>query len=391
MKEVFKVIPSIPNGVYALDVKLNDTALISLSARDLYNAFFKIKRFQNKPIHINLTIDNEYSSIEYNSLFSKLKEATEGNVKIDIYTSGRNFDQIMSYIGTDGSDIDYVVYIDDHNIREILDSGCFNFSNAACPCYLSRRYIRNLDDIDFNSIYESNLFIFDRDEALLERKIIYDVWQEIIPSEGMINKLTQESKMILIADYINENIRYANDGYRLTGQFQGRNLYYVEKWAKYGIGTYQYKRGVCSGQSDLACILLDNYYAKTNCRCVDGLHIPTRDPHAWIILCAENGNYGICLTMPKRFVDLIEYGYADGKISLEFVFTDREDYEINVDSYVDIPRQNYDHFKANVYKFLKEYENKEKSVPPLPTRKVISPPPLPKKRKVLPPPLPSKQ
>ena len=389
MSRVFDIRCGVPRSSYGLDLQINDEELDCLDVSDLYNSISSVKYLRNKPVHVKLIIDGEHSFLEYSSFFTKIEEATSGNVRIDVYTSGSNFDSLMECIGIRNSGVDCAIHIDDQNVRGVIDTCEIDFSKAVCPCYLSKRYVRNLDDEEFRRIYNSNMFKFNREEALAERKIIREVWKKISPVTSAIDRLSPLSKVVLVADYINSNISYAHDGHRLVGQHaDGRNHHIVEEWASNGLLTYERKKGVCTGQSDLACILLDNYLAKTNCCSVSGYYAPTRDGHQWIVLPHKGKNYGVCLTMSKRFVDLSKVGYLEGEVFLEREHSGRSDYKINIDSYEDVPGESYTIFRKRTYDNLMKYQKSGANPPQLPPRKEpknvlpIPLPPLPPRKNI---------
>lgn len=401
MGGLYRVQPGIPQSGYSAYVELNDETLICLSANDIRKHCIQkmIPKTNPKPIHISFVIDNEYSLGEFNLFFDKLVEATGRDFKINIYTSGRNFNLLMDAIDKNSSVDKCSVYIDDHDIRGILINSNLDFSKVSCDCHLSKRYIRNLDDSKFRQVCDLKKFVFDREEALKERRVIEKVWREIGGSNASINRLNSLSKAILVADYINKNISYANDGHRITGTHNGLNIHYVEEWAQRGLLTYKYKKGVCSGQADLASILLDNYLAKTDCRVVEGVYVPFKDRHAWLGIRGNDGYYGICLTLCKRFVDLSKVGYAEGTITLEYDHRDRNDYSVCVDEYVDVPNDIYNNYRSKIYDFLRN-NSIDSGCPPLPPRRIVKP--LPSRRepitlqkrnvkKKCPPPLPNRR
>lgn len=398
MKELYQVAPGIPCSGYSVNLKLNDIALLCLPVKEIRERCVQKMSSKTKPIHISFVIDNEYSLNEFNLFLEKLEEATGRDVKIDIYTSGRNFNFLMDSIGIKNIGDKLTVHIDDHDIRGVLTNSNIDFSKVTCNCQLSKRYIRNLDDNKFRQVFGFEKFIFNREDALEERRIIEKVWREIGVSATSINRLNSLSKAVLVADYINKNISYASDGHRITGVHNGLNVHYVEEWARKGLLTYKHKKGVCSGQADLASILLDNYFANIDCRMIEGVYVPFKDRHVWLGIKENDGYYAICLTFNRRFVDLSKMGYTDGAISLEYEHYDRKDYEVFVNSYVDVPDDIYNKYRSKIYEFLRN--NSGGSVyPPLPPRRTPMPllnrrvpTPLPKRnvKKNCPPPLPKR-
>lgn len=323
---IFKVLPSLPRSDWSIEVELNDSSLACLSESDFTSSFGH--GIANKAVHIKFFVDGLYDAKGWGELLGKLERSVNGNVKIDIYTSGYNFNSIMKCINIDGRLENCSVYIDDHDIRGVFESGDIDFSKVACECHLSRRYLRNLEPEVFNCVCTCEKFIFDREAAQEERKAIVDVWK----GENL-SSLSSLDKALIIANYINGKIGYANDGKRRIGTIDGRNVYHVEEWASTGIGTLRKGSGVCIGQADLSSLLLDNYLVKVDCRVVEGMYEPTKDPHAWVVVRTEEGNYGICLTKRKRFEDLSTLGYIGGNISLECAHSNRSDYKIPVDTY----------------------------------------------------------
>ena len=323
---IFSVLPALPISDCSMEVVLNDSSLVCFSENDLTG---KIGQGNfNKPVHIKFFVDGRYDVEEWGEFLGKLERSVNGNMKIAIYTSGYNFNSIMKCINKNGRLGNCSVYIDDHDIRGVFESGDIDFSKVACECHLSRRYLRNLEPEVFNCVCACDKFIFNREAAQDERKTIVDVWKG-----KNLSSLRSLDKALIIADYINDKIGYANDGNQKIGTIDGRNVYHVEEWASTGLGTLRKGRGVCIGQADLAGLLLDNYLVKVDCRVVEGMYEPTKDPHAWVVVRAEEGNYGICLTKRKRFEDLATLGYTGGNISLECDHSNRSDYKIPVDAY----------------------------------------------------------
>lgn len=373
MKELLRMSSGIPRSGYSVNIEVNDKALQILSADEIKHECNK-RRKTNAPVHVSLSINNVFDLEIYYEFLKKLEGALGANVKVDIYTSGHSFNTLMDSIRNSKLRDKIVVHIDDHDVRQVIDTASIDLAKVSCSCEFSRKYIRNFNIDDFNRIYMNENFIFDRERALEERKIIIAVWRTIGLDETKNNRIGSLAKTILVADFINNNISYAHNGHRIIGKCNGINQHFVEEWARDGLLTYRNRSGVCSGQSELAEILLNNYYTRTNCFAVSGVYRPMHDLHVWIAVREQGENYGVCLTLRKRFVDLGKLGYENHEVKLESGHHNRDDYLINLDSYVELPREKYNVFKTRVYEFLSSGD----VIPPLPQRRV--PRPLPKRK-----------
>lgn len=371
MEEMIRMSPGLPRSGYSANVEVNDMALQTFSADEIKTECNK-RRKNNNPVRVSLSINNVFCLETYYELLKKLEVAIGENVKLDIYASGEGFNTLMDAISYSSIKDKIIVHIDDYDVRRYIDLGCIDLTKTSCKCKFSRKYIRNFEQKDFNKICMDDRFIFDRNKAMEERKIISEVWRTIGVDDKLVNRLSGIAKTILITDYINNNISYAHDGHRIIGTHNGINQHYVEEWAKDGVLTYKRKSGVCSGQAELAEILLNNYYAKTNCFMVSGVYRPLRDKHMWIALKEQDQSYGICLTMRRRFVDLNKFGYEDHEVTLEYEHHNRNDYKYNIDRYAEFSDEKCKSLRMRVYQILAGDET------PLPPRRL--PRPLPKRK-----------
>ncbi len=335
MKNLFRILKGIPNGDIGIQVMINDTALETLNKEDLYTEIHKFSKDPNKQYLVNLSIDNSHEVLDYVEMFRLLNIVCDGNVEIEISASGKQFNKIMLAIEGDKSNNIYTTYFDDHDAGNIVRAGLIDVRKVRSSCYLSDIYLRNLDEDSLRYVFNNPLFIFDRDKFLEERAIIRDVWSSILPDVGWIKGFTDVEKMYLIADYINKNIRFGGEHYK-TGVHNGRSVYYVADDAKNAISTYKNRQGVCSGQSDLALLLLNNSLAKCPVEKVSGYYVPSDQNHVWIALLENDKYLGVCLTMRNRFIDFSKKGYIEGTITLNNNHREREDYKKDVCPYVEL-------------------------------------------------------
>lgn len=351
MRTIFSVIPTF-NGNNKTDISMevlvNDGALSCLSAKDLRNAFCRVRGKNNEviPVHVKFVVDSEHDFLEYNSFFRKLEEATGGNIDIDICTSGSNFNSIMTCLGVRNSSSNYSVYVDDHNVRDNLKK--MDLSRVACDCYLSKRYVRNLDDEQFVDVCSLSKFKFNRKEALKEREIISECWGKILPTFESLDGIKPVTKIALVSDYINQNISLVSSSSlmeEIDRYVSGNSIGNV-------IDVYQQKRGTVDGQMELASVLLDNHFAKTDCRIVEEVSSKKR-PSRWLATSNDKGNYlGFALSVSKGVSDFVKNGTRTGKICLEKEHEDRDDYEVIIHSFGDVLSSKYANIKDKVTKYF---------------------------------------
>ena len=349
MRTIFSVIPIVygnSSDEFSMEVLVNDGTLSCLSAKDLKNTISRVRGKNNKeiPAHIKFIIDSNHDFLEYNSFFRKLDEATDGNIDIDIITSGSNLNSIMTCLWVRNGSSNYSIYVDDQNVRNNLEQ--MDFSRVGGNCYLSKRYLRNLSEEDFFKVCSSPNFKFNRKEAIREREIIKNVWRNILPTFESLDGIKTVTKIALVSDYIKQNIKLVGS----NSLKEEISSYINSSSIDSPMDVYQQKRGSNNGQVALMTMLLDNYYAKTDCRQVEEVD-SKNNSNRWLAVSTSGGNYfGFPLSVSKGVSEFIKKGSRAGRICLEDEHKDRDDYEIVIHSFGDVLSSKYANIKDKVSK-----------------------------------------
>ena len=271
--------------------------------------------------YIDLTFNTIIGSKNFASVMSGLKGCYNKNGNVDIFTSGRNIDTCTSFLSENVDNVN--VFIDDYEIQSILE--VVDIDKIKFNCYLSEKYLLNLDNVTFDYVCKHNNFKFDRDDIVSKRAFIKGFWNTRLNGIDNIKCFSEEEKVMLVLDYINENVKYANDKNRKASNCKSDPVM-----------VFKNKQGNSKGMARLACFLLNNYLAKVDCHEVEGYHKISNSDISWVVTKINGNKYGHCLIMPKKFKQLSKYGYVDGKMTLEPMQYSRIEYNSFVDGYSEI-------------------------------------------------------
>lgn len=323
------ILPGLPEEQYKYEVKITDEALQCFDDSSI------IKQFGSSNNFVKFYLDRKLDIDECTTLLEKLERIAGKSGSIAIFTTGRNFNDLMKIIGTRNGSNHYEMHIDDNDIRDIIDVRgiiCgLNFSRISCDCYFSDRYLMNFNPGDFIALCRIPECKFDRERALRMSAIIGEVWGTLVPSFYYGETLSSFEKTEMILDYMKENIRLDDNS---------TNDDVIEA----------FRSGTSSNSSQvlLANLLLDNYFAQVDCRVVNGTYLPTGNLQSWIVT-KHNGNYfGHCLARDYRFTDLSAKGYTEGIITLENEHRYRDDFRCDISSYAVLDEIDYFNFKVSL-------------------------------------------
>lgn len=320
------ILPGSLEELYKYEVRITEDGLQCLDDSVILEQFGLAKNLVK--IYLDRKLDIDSSTI----LLEKLERIAGENGSINIFTTGRNFNDLMKIIGTRSGSNHIEMHIDDNDIRDIIDARSIicslNFSRISCDCYFSDRYLMNFNAGDFMALCRIPECKFDREMAFRMRSIIEAVWGRLVPSFYYGETLSSFEKTEMVLDYIRKNII-----------FDDNSMNDVIETFNTGVGSN-------SSLVLFANLLLDNYLAQVDCRVVDGTYLPTGDLQSWIVT-KHNGNYyGHCLIKDYRFTDLASKGYAEGIITLDREQNYRDDFRWDVNSYLGLDEVNYFSFKA---------------------------------------------
>lgn len=308
------IIPELSEEQYKYEVRITDEALQCLDDSVISLQFGSSNNL------VKFYVDRKLSIDECRIILEKLEHIAGEKGSISIFTTGRNFNDLMKVIGTREKSNHYEMHIDDNDIRSIIDINniiCgLNFSRIVCDCYFSDRYLMNFNFGDFLALIKISECKFDRDRIYHMRYIYETVWSRLIPQDHYaINNLTSFEKAEIILDYIKKN-------FKLVDNSMSDDL----------IETFNTRTGTNYSLSLLANLLLDNYLAQVDCRVVKGTYLGNGIES--LIVTKHDGNYyGHSLINDYRFTDLTSKGYTEGIITLESPHSYRDDFILNVGSY----------------------------------------------------------
>lgn len=348
MSTILDIIPKTEDSSYDVEVNITEQALQCLDELDIEEQIGTGKRL------VKFYVDGTLSLEECAEVLEKLESIAGNDGAISIFTSGRNFNDLMKAIKLRRSDIHHELHIDDNDIRSVLDVNniiCgLNFSRISCDCYFSDRYLVNFNPIDYINLSHFPECKFDRKRVDKMRSVIEEVWGELVPSVYYANALTSFAKTEMVLDYIEKNIANTTNAGEIriddVEDFSRRN-YQVEDYADDAVGVFGEKDGTSTGKTRLAALLLDNYFAQVNCRVVNGKI--SGDSSVWLTTMNGGGEYGHSLDSNNlRFSNLEEFGYVDGVVSLEGDHKYRRDFSRPVDEYAELDEITYFNLKNSV-------------------------------------------
>lgn len=304
---------------------------------------------------IKFYVDRKLSLDECFLILDKLENIIGDNGSISIYTTGRNFNELMKCIKLRKSDLHHELHIDDNNIRTILDVNniiCgLNFSRISCDCYFSDRYMVNFNPGDYIRLYGFPEVKFDRRRVDKMRSVIESVWCELVPSIYSANGLPGIAKVEMILDYISKRIS-TTDNFREIRfndvEEHSRRNYQVDDYAYDAVGVFGESDGTYIGKTKLAALLLDNYFAQVDCRIVKGDIFPIAEDCVWLATRHGGKTYGHSLDRDVRFNDLEKLGYINGVVSLDSDHQYRSDYSYSVDGYSELDEIAYFNLKSSL-------------------------------------------
>lgn len=328
------------------EVNITDEMLQTLSISEIEKQIGLGRRF------VKFHIDRFLSLEESCEILKKLEALALDDGSISIYTSGRNFNELMKAIKLRKSTIHHEMHIDDNDIRDVLDINniiCgLNFSRIACDCYFSDRYLVNFNPSDYINLCRFPECKFDRERMDKIRGVIEEVWGKLVPSYYYANTLSSFEKTEMILDYIKENIsdtkNYREVKFDDVNEYS-RRKYQVEDYADDAVGVFKEKDGTVLGKTLLAAVLLDNYFAKVNCRVVLGERFPVEENTRWLVTTIGGKNYGHSVAYDIRFSNLENFGYRNGFICLEDNHKYRSAFSRSIDSYSELDEITYFNLK----------------------------------------------
>lgn len=331
------------------EVNITDEMLETLSFLDFVQQIGDGRRVIKFYVDRTLSLENSLKILE------KLEEIASSDGTISIYTSGRNFNELMKAIKLRKSDIHHEVHIDDNDIRNALDINniicSLNFSRIACDCYFSDRYLVNFNSGDYINLSRFPECKFDRHRIDRMRGVIEQVWSELVPSIYSANSLSGVAKVEMILDYISKRIS-TTDNFRETRfrdvKEHSRRNYQVDDYAYDALGVFREGDGTYIGKTKLAALLLDNYFAQVDCRIVNGDIFPIVENAVWLVTRHGDRKYGHSLDRDVRFSDLEKLGYINGIVSLDSDHKYRSDYSYDVAGYSELDEITYFNLKSSL-------------------------------------------
>lgn len=351
------IFPGLPGEEYEYTVIITDEALCCLDDSVI------TRQFGSSNNVVEFYLDRKLNIDECDIILRKLEHIAGKRGSISIFTTGRNFNELMKTIKLRKSKTHHELHIDDHDIRTILNVNnifcSFNLSRISCDCYFSDRYLMNFNPRDYIFLCRCPEYKFDRKRIDRMRDIVGTVWPQLVPSVYCADALTSFSKTEMILDYIKENIAATTDAREITiddvEDFSRRN-YQVADYADDAVGTFCEKNGSIVGKTKLAALLLDNYFARVDCRVVSGRGYPIDDCHTFLVTKGENGRtYGHLLSSDFRFKNLEKLGYIDGSAFLGKEHKYRDDYNYVVDGYSELDDATYSDFKSKLDRTRREF------------------------------------
>lgn len=305
---------------YVIKCYIDDEDALLKNDADYSDAIRRIKNEEFKDFFIDLTLNTVVGAKKVTKLSDLLESCYNRNGNVDIYTSGRNVGLCLSLL-PQGAD-NFNIFIDDYEPREVLKT--IPVEKINFNCHLSEKYLLNLDESLFNYVCQQENFKFDRDDISRKRASIRAFWKSRVGDLRYVDKFSEEEKITMVLDYIDENIAYIDN-------------------ADNNSPLQIIKDGQCDskGMAKLSSFLLDNYLSKVDCHEVTGKHSVSNFYLSWIVTKISGQKYGHCLITNKRFKKLPNYGYVDGKISLEPTHFSRREYMAEVDDYSEMGDSQY--------------------------------------------------
>lgn len=309
---------------YYIQCYIGEKNILVNDVDELLSTIKAIELDSSEDFYIDLTFNTIVGSKSFAKVISSLKHCYNKNGNIDIFTSGRNLSTCASFLSEDVSNVN--VFVDDYEVQNILE--IMNLEKINFNCHLSERYLLNLDDASFDFVLNHKNFKFDRDEMVAKRKCIKKFWDVKLHGADNIKYFSDEEKVMLVLDYINDNVDYEDDIKKEISNSSSSRLSPIE--------VLKNKQGSSKGMAQLACFLLNNSLANVDCHEVEGYHKNSNSDISWIVTKINGNKYGHCLVMPKRFKKLSNYGYVDGRITLEPMQFSRMEYNSFVEDYSEI-------------------------------------------------------
>ena len=302
------------------EVNITDEILQTLDTSDIEKVIPSGRR------NIKLYVDSVLKLDDCFSILEKLESLVLSDGTISIYTTGRNFNELMKAIKLRKSDIHHELHVDDNDIRTILDVNniiCgLNFSRISCDCYFSDRYLVNFNPGDYIRLCGFPEVKFNRRRVDKLRSVIEEVWMELVPSIYSSYALPGVAKVEMVLDYISgiDNV--------------------LEKYCD--------NDGTVLSKTQLAALLLDNYFAQVDCRIIKGNIFPIMEDCVWLATRHGGKTYGHSLECDLRFSDLEKLGYINGVTALDNSHEYRSDYSYSIDSYSELDEIAYFNMKSSL-------------------------------------------
>lgn len=332
------------------EVCITDEFLQTLELSDIQDMFGCGKK--NVKFYIDRTLGFEEALI----ILEKLEKLALEDGIISIYTSGRNFNELMKAIKLRKSNIYHEMHIDDNDIRNILDVNniiCgLNFSRIACDCYFSDRYLVNFNPGDYIRLSSFPECKFDRKRIDKMRSVVENVWCELVPSLYTAYSLPGIAKVEMVLDYIEKRIS-------TTDSFRENRFNNVEEYSRRDsqvdpsddvVSVFRESVGTVLGKTRLAALLLDNYFAQVDCRVVYGDVFSVAENCSWLVTRHGGKKYGHSFEKYNggRFSDLESLGYINGTTLLDDSHQYRSDYSVFVDGYSELDEISYFNLKSSL-------------------------------------------
>ena len=134
------------------------------------------------------------------------------------------------------------------------------------------------------------------------RKIVKDVYYDLNRHYD-ISRLTDYEKVLAVYNYVNSRCRFAGNTTCIDAEgHQQIKQEYQDSFISSPVGTWEHKRGVCTGLSRLTVALLNNPYMKVDAHSIDGR--VKLGGHEWVGTVINSKLYQSCLTMGGCLSDL---------------------------------------------------------------------------------------